>query len=144
MKNENYRSSITVNVSAKEAFDAICQPTKWWSKTIEGDTKNTNGLFTYHPGNTWVKFRIAEIIPGRKIVWHVTDCYLPFQEDKTEWKNTDVAFEIEENGDGTKINFTHIGLIPQAECYQNCIKGWKQYFNGSLLNFLTTGEGQPN
>jgi len=84
------------------------------------------------------------MIPGSKVVWHVTDCYLPFQEDKTEWKNTDVVFEIEENGEATKINFTHIGLVPQAECYQNCVKGWNQYFNGSLLNLLTTGKGQPN
>ena len=45
---------------------------------------------------------------------------------------------------GIFFNFTHIGLVPQAECYQNCVKGWDRYFNGSLLNLLTTGKGQPN
>ena len=43
----------------------------------------------------------------------------------------------------TQINFTHIGLVPEVECYDMCVKGWDQYVKGSLLKFITEGEGQP-
>ena len=142
MKKENYNSSITANITANEAFNGICKVSAWWGN-IEGDTEKLNDVFTYRPGNTWVNFKITEFIPGKKIVWHVTDCFLHFQNDKTEWKNTDVVFEIEKNGNSTQINFTHIGLVPGVECYNGCVKGWDQYVKGSLLKLLTTGKGQP-
>jgi len=144
MKNENYNCTITANITANEAFNGICKVTEWWSKNIDGNTGKLNDVFTYHPNDTWVTFRITEYIPGKKIVWHVTDCYLHFQNDKTEWKNTDVVFDISANGNSTQINFTHIGLVPEAECYAGCVKGWDQYFKGSLLKLLATGKGQPD
>lgn len=144
MKNENYSSSITANITAGEAFKGICKPTEWWSKNIDGKTEKLNDVFTYRPNDTWVNFKITEFIADKKIVWHVTDCFLHFQNNKTEWKNTDVVFEIAENGNSTQINFTHIGLVPEADCYAGCIKGWNQYFKGSLLQLLTTGKGQPS
>ena len=143
MKNENYNCSITANITAKEAFNGICRVTEWWSKNIEGKTEKQNDIFTYRPNDTWVIFTITEFVPDKKIVWHVTDCYLPWLTNKTEWKNTDVVFEIAEDGNLTKINFTHIGLVPEIECYAGCVKGWDQYFKGSLLKLLTTGKGEP-
>ena len=143
MKNENYNCSITANITAKEAFNGICRVNEWWSKNIEGKTEKQNDVFTYRPNDTWVIFTITECVPGKKIVWHVTDCYLPWLTNKTEWKNTDVVFEIEGEGNLTEINFTHIGLVPVIECYAGCVKGWDQYFKGSLLKLLTTGKGEP-
>jgi hypothetical protein len=52
-------------------------------------------------------------------------------------------FEISTVGDQTKINFTHIGLVPEIECYNMCVKGWDQYFKGSLYKLITEGKGQP-
>lgn len=144
MKNENYNCSITAKVSAQEAFEGICKVTEWWSKTIDGSTKEQGAVFTYRPNDTWVTFKITELTPNKKIAWRVTDCFLHFQKDKTEWKNTDVVFEISEKGDSTQIDFTHVGLVPGAECYEGCVKGWNQYLKGSLLKLLTTGKGQPD
>jgi len=144
MENQHYNACITVSQSAHEAFKDICKVTQWWSKTIDGNTEKLNDVFTYRPNDTWVAFKITECVPDKKIVWHVTNCYLHFQNDKTEWKNTDVVFEISENGDSTEINFTHIGLVPEVECYAGCAKGWDQYFKGSLLKLITTGKGQPD
>jgi hypothetical protein len=134
-----FHSSITANVTAKEAFKGICKVNEWWGH-IEGKTEKLNDVFTYRPNDTWVNFKITEC-NDKKIVWHVTDCYLHFQNNKTEWANTDVVFETIENGHSTQINFTHVGLIPEAECYENCVKGWTHYFKGSLLQLLTTGKG---
>ena len=141
---KNYTGSIATNLSPNETFRGICKVTEWWSKKIDGKTEKLNDVFTYHPNDTWVTFKITECIPDQKIIWHVTDCYLPWLDNKTEWKNTDVVFEILENAGATQINFTHIGLVPEIECYQGCVKGWNQYFKDSLLKLLTTGKGQPD
>lgn len=143
MTNKNYHSSITVNITPQQAFNGICKVNDWWGH-IDGKTEKLNDVFTYRPSETWVNFTITEFVPDKKIVWHVTDCYLPWLKDKKEWNNTDVVFEIEQKGDSTQINFTHNGLVPEIECYDACTKGWGKYFNGSLLNLLTTGKGQPS
>ena len=54
-----------------------------------------------------------------------------------------MIFEISINDNKTQISFTHIGLVPEIECYDMCVKGWNQYVKGSLLNLITDGEGQP-
>ncbi len=77
------------------------------------------------------------------MVWKVTDCLLPWLKDKTEWKGTKVIFEISEKGNSTEINFTHIGLVPEAECYGSCIKGGAEYIKGSLAKLLTGNKGLP-
>ncbi len=142
MKNENYHSSVTANISPDEAFKGICKVSEWWGH-IEGKTEKLHDVFTYRPNDTWVTFKITECIPGKKIVWYATDCYLPWLKDKTEWRDTDVVFEIEEKGDATQINFTHVGLVPEVECYNGCVKGWDKYFKDSLLKLLTSEEKQP-
>lgn len=143
MKNKDLQRTISVNVSREEAFKGICKVNEWWSKNIEGNTEKLGDVFTYHSRDTWVTFKITECVAGKKIMWHATDCYLHSFEDKTEWKNTDVVFEIIGTGSSTKINFIHAGLVPEVECYERCVKGWDQYFTASLLKLLTTGKGQP-
>ncbi len=73
----------------------------------------------------------------------VTDCFLPWFADKTEWTNTKMSFDISTHEDTTQVTFTHIGLVPEVECYDMCIKGWDQYIKGSLFKLITEGEGQP-
>ena len=143
MKNKNYICSINAKITPNEALKSISKVTEWWSRNIDGKTEKLNDVFTYYSRDTWVTFKITEVAANEKIVWHVTDCYLHFQNDKTEWKNTDVVFEILENGNSVEINFTHVGLLPEVECYAGCVKGWDQYIKGSLLKLLTTGQGQP-
>ena len=43
----------------------------------------------------------------------------------------------------TQVLFTHVGLVPQVECYDGCTKGWDQYIKGSLFKLLTKGKGEP-
>jgi hypothetical protein len=55
----------------------------WWRKDFEGSAEKLNNPFTVpfgeHNGETsFVDFVISEKIPNRKVVWKVTDCYLPW------------------------------------------------------------------
>ncbi len=133
MKNENDNCSISANITANEAFKNISKVTEWRSKNIDGKTEKLNDVFTYNSRDTWVTFKITDVVDNKKIVLHVTDCYLPQFKDKTEWKNTKVVFEISGNGNTTQINFTHTGLVPEVECYNAWVKGWTQYEQAVFL-----------
>ena len=88
--------------------------------------------------------QIEEFVPGEKVVWHVLDNYFSFTEDRSEWKGTDVVFDISRKGDQTEVRVTHVGLVPEYECYDVCSDGWTTYINGSLKSLIETGKGNPN
>jgi hypothetical protein len=144
MGNNNYTATITVSQPANEAFKNINSVSKWWTENLVGDSENLNGVFTVDFGDkNFVTHQLIEVVPGKKVVWLVTDCHLSWFKDKTEWTNTKMSFEISTENNSTTIHFTHIGLVPEVECYENCVKGWDQYVKGSLLQLINEGKGQP-
>lgn len=72
------------------------------------------------------------------------DNYFSFTEDETEWKNTEIVFDISRTSDKTEVRFTHQGLVPEYECYDACSQGWGTYINSSLRDLIETGKGDPN
>lgn len=94
-------------------------------------------------GETFVDFQISELIPNKKLVWLVTDCNLHWINNKKEWNGTEVVFEISSARDKTKIDFTHIGLVRGAECYEDCEVGWTEHITDSLVKFINEGKGKP-
>jgi hypothetical protein len=144
MKNQDFNCSITANVSAEEAMEAISQVSVWWAKNFTGSAEKLNDEFTVTFGDTFVSFKVTELVPEAKVVWTATDCYLPWLNDKTEWTGTKVIFELSTENGETTIHFTHQGLLPEVECYDMCVKGWTQYIPGSLLALLKEGVGQPS
>lgn len=144
MENKHYNASIVVAKSAAEAFKSINNVTKWWSESLEGDTHNLNGVFTIDWGKgNYVTFKLVELVPEKRVVWLVTDCNLNWLKNTTEWTDTKIVFDISNAGNQTKIDFAHLGLVPEVECYDMCVKGWDQYFKGSLHQLITEGKGQP-
>ena len=145
MKTENYTTSFEVEQSPEEVFDAINNVRAWWSGEIDGHTDNLGEVFTYRYKDVHRSTqKITELVPGKKVVWHVTDAQLNFVQDKTEWNGTDVVFDIRRKGDKTEVRFTHVGLVPAFECFGGCSGAWGFYINGSLRNLITKGKGQPN
>jgi hypothetical protein len=144
MKQQDYKVSITVNTTAQEAFKNVNSVSKWWTDDLEGSSQNLNDEFTVRFADIHVsKQKLVEIIPDKKVVWLVTDSKLNFIEDKHEWTNTKISFEIFSHDNKTQINFTHFGLVPEVECYHSCVKGWDHYIKGSLFKLLTEGKGTP-
>ena len=143
MKKQDYTATILVKATATEAFKSINNVAAWWTENVEGSSEKLNDVLTIHFGETFVTIKIVESVPDKKVVWNVTDCYLPWLVDKQEWTNTRIVFELSAEGDSTSIRFTHIGLEPQVECYDGCVKGWDQYFKGSLAKLINEGKGLP-
>mgnify|MGYP001282617758 CR=1 FL=1 len=145
MNNQNLTFTISVDQTPEEAFAAINNVRGWWSGNIEGRTDKLGEEFTYRYEDVhYSKQKITEFIPGKKVVWHVLDGYLNFTQDKTEWKGTDITFDISKKGDKTEVRFTHVGLVPESECYDACSNAWGSYINGSLRSLITSGKGHPN
>lgn len=146
MKTNDFSTSITVDQSPEEVFDAINNVRGWWSGSpgIEGSTDKLGDEFTYrYEPYHYSKQKVTELVSGKKVVWFVLDCQLNFTEDKSEWKGTRITFEIAKKGDKTEVRFSHMGLVPEIECFDACSNAWGSYINGSLRNLITTGEGNP-
>ncbi len=145
MNDQNFTTAFTADQTPEECFAAINNVRGWWSEEIEGSTDKLNDEFTYHYQDVHrCKMKITELIPGKKVVWHVLDNYFNFTKDKTEWKGTDITFEVSKKGDKTEVRFTHVGLVPEYECFDICSNAWGSYINGSLRSLITIGKGQPN
>ena len=144
MNNQNFTTAFSVDQSPEEAFAAINNVRGWWSEKIEGRTDSLGDEFTYRYKDLHsCKMKLIEVIPDQKVVWLVLDNYFNFTQDKSEWKGTKVIFEISKTNDKTQVRFTHLGLVPEYECFSVCSNAWGSYINGSLRSLIATGKGHP-
>ncbi len=145
MTKQDFTTTILVDQTPDEVFNAINNVRGWWSENIEGKTYKLNAEYLYHYKNIHIcKIKIVEFIPNKKVVWLVQENYFSFTKNETEWKGTKISFEISQKDNQTQLVFTHIGLVPHYECYEVCKEGWTNYIENSLSNLITNGKGQPN
>ncbi len=143
MNTQDFTTTILVDNTAQEVFVAINQPQNWWTGEFIGSTEKINDEFTYrYKDMHYSKQQVAEMIPGKKVVWLVTDSALNFIEDKSEWTGTKIIFEIEEQDGKTQLKFIHEGITPDVECYSSCSPAWTSLIQESLFKYLSTGEKQ--
>jgi uncharacterized protein YndB with AHSA1/START domain len=142
---ESLTWTFQVDESPEHVYAAINDVRGWWSAQITGSTDHAGAEFSYWvPGTHYVKFRVTELVPGRRVSWLALDSWLAFPEDKQEWTGTTVTFDITDVDGRAQVRFTHHGLVPEVECYDVCWVAWGGYITGSLRNLITTGTGQPN
>lgn len=141
---QDYHSTVSTEIPPEEAFKKIANVSAWWTKGTTGSAEKVGDTFKVDWGETWVDFRVVEAVPGRRIVWQVTDCHLPWLKDKSEWNGTKVVWELETANGVTRVTMTHVGLTPAAECFQSCEAGWNFYFGKSLLKLFTDNRGLPD
>ncbi|RPE08389.1 SRPBCC domain-containing protein [Chitinophaga lutea] len=145
MTPQDFTTTILVDQTPRQAFDAINNVRGWWSESIDGSTDRLHSVFNYNYKDVHLtKFEIIELVPGKRVVWLVLDNYFNFTEDKHEWKGTNVIFDISKKNGKTEVCFTHRGLVPQYECYNVCNEAWTHYIQDSLRSLITTGKGEPN
>ncbi|RYJ40984.1 Activator of Hsp90 ATPase 1-like protein [Flavobacterium anhuiense] len=145
MSAQDFTTTIIVNQSPEEVFKAIQNVKGWWSEEIEGKTANQGDEFKYHYEDVHrCKIKLTEVIQNQKIVWLIEENYFSFTKDDTEWTNTKAVFEISKENNKTKLTFTHVGLVPEYECFDVCKAGWSNYIENSLKKLIETGKGQPN
>lgn len=142
MENRDFNCSISANISAAEAMKKINSVPEWWGVSFSGSIEKQNDQFVIKMGgDSFFDFTVEELIPGRKIVWLVTDCNMPWYSDKKEWAHTRLIFDLDEKDGMTELKFTHEGLTPDVECYTDCEPGWTHWIKTSLISYFTTGKG---
>jgi hypothetical protein len=140
----DFTATFTVDQTPEEAFAAINNVRGWWSGEIEGSTDKLDDAWTYPFQDIhYSKQEITELVPGQRVAWHVLEGFLNFTDDKTDWTGTDIAFDISRNGDRTEVRFTHLGLVPEFECFDNCSNAWGFYIKGSLRDLISPGRDSP-
>jgi len=146
MQQQDYSCHFTVPVSADEVLEHIADVQAWWAKNFEGSARVLHDVFTVRfggAGGTFVTFEITEYLPGKKVVWYVTKCHLHWIKDKNEWKGTSVVWEAEPVAGGTRVTMTHLGLVPEAECFEDCQAGWDDHVTNSLQTYIKEQVGMP-
>lgn len=135
MKKENFSYSFKTSKSADEVYELLLHIDQWWSglfeESIEGKSQNINDEFSFNAGGGvhYSKQKLVELIPGKKIVWLVTDSKLSFLKTPNEWDGTKIGFAISSDNNKTEVTFTHDGLVPQIECYDSCTGAWNGYLD---------------
>jgi uncharacterized protein YndB with AHSA1/START domain len=141
----SFTTTISVDQTPEQVFQAITNVRGWWSEDIDGGTEALGDEFTYRNGDVHrCTIRVTELVTGSKVVWLVVDNHFNFTDDETEWTGTQIRFEISPKGDRTEIRFTHLGLVAEYECFDVCSNSWDFYLSTSLRSLIRTGHGLPN
>jgi hypothetical protein len=145
MQNQNFSINFLVEQTPNEVFNAIINVRGWWSEELEGNSENLNDEFIYRHGDLhYSRHKLIEVEQDKKVVWLTTDSKLTFVKQQDEWDGTKMIFEIFKIKDKTKLVVTHLGLVPEFECFDACSEGWTYYLQDSLLPLITTGTGKPD
>lgn len=139
--NKDFCYQFTSSKNAEEIFPILLDVNKWWKgfydEKIDGESKELGDEFTFSAGDGahFSIQKLVEKIPDKKLVWLVTESNLSFLENKKEWENTKISFDLEETENGTNVKFKHNGLTPEIECFENCSSAWTNYL-GNLKILL--------
>jgi hypothetical protein len=144
MKNQDLTITLSFDQSPEEVFAAVMNVRGWWSRALEGESAEAGDEFTYRYEDLhWSTHRVTEAVPGKRVVWHTVNAHLAHAKAPGEWKGTDVRFDIARRGTKTELRFTHVGLVPELDCFESCSRGWGFYVGESLRGLVTTGKGKP-
>ncbi|MBL7772490.1 MAG: SRPBCC domain-containing protein [Chitinophagaceae bacterium] len=133
MHNSHFQFCFVTPKSKQEVFNYLKNPAHWWQglyqEHLEGSSKEVNDSFSFTAGNGIHHSiqKLLELDIDKKISWQVIESNLTFLNDSTEWLGTRICFEIEDEGENTKVIFSHVGLVPALECYDSCSHAWTQY-----------------
>jgi len=145
--NTNYTREIIVSSTPYSAYKALTTGfDKWWT-TGCGPVSKTGDEITFKFGSSYWVMQANNLVPGELVELECTEAHhlhdgLP-SSILNEWKGSILKWEIQKQGNKTKIVFSHDGLLPSLECYEVCAQGWDYYFVNSLKQYLDTGEGSP-
>ena len=143
IKNQDYKTSLTTTFSPSEVFYKISDVSEWWSKLVKGNTKTDNIFVVSFKAGDWFKIKVEEDFINKKILWNVIDAEQTWLENRKEWVDTKIVWEIFPDKNGSQVTMTHLGLVPEFECYEKCSAAWDFLLKQSLYKYLTEGAGLP-
>lgn len=140
MTDTSYHADVTIKAPAESVFAAVSSVeglSGWWTTDTGGSPEPGGELrFIFRDGTavTRVEERTEPSLERWTCLGH---------SGQPEWEQTTVTFQVTEVGpNATRVEFTHNGLRPRLDCYDQCSAGWN-YLMGSLAAYAETGTGRP-
>lgn len=136
MNNKDFTVSFSVNEKPGKVYETLLNVRSWWSGLFgEHIRDEEDGGFTFQAGEGahYSRQKPVEMIPGRNVMWLVTDSKLTFIKEQEEWTSTKIGFELTPDKEGTRVTFTHLGLTPSIECFEECSSAWNRYLQERLI-----------
>lgn len=143
----HYRHTFVAEANPATVYAALTSAeglSGWWSQDCDVQT-HVGGAVQFRFGANHKTMRITQLRPDHGVRWHCTAAYMAAEHltRRDEWVGTEMVFTLTAEADGrTRVEFEHIGLEPNLECFGLCSKGWN-YFMPSLKSFVETGRGTP-
>jgi uncharacterized protein YndB with AHSA1/START domain len=136
----DYHADLTIHAPVHVVFAAVSTVeglSGWWTTDTGGSPEPGGELrFTFRDGVAVM--RVAERVPSARERWTCLG-----HTGQPEWAGTTVTFQLNEvSATVCRLEFTHGGLRPQLDCYEQCSAGWN-YLMGSLASYAETGTGHP-
>lgn len=147
MKKNSYTREIVVSNTPDAAYRAVTSEfDKWWAIS-SGPINAVGDMVTFRFDPTYWMMRATKLVPNESVELECVEAHhihegLPALIRK-EWEGTKLKWNIQQQGDNTKISFVHEGLVPSLNCYEICEMGWDHFFVNSLKKYLDSGNGSP-
>lgn len=116
-------------------FATLCAPeglAAWWTLRSEG-TPGLGQRYRFYFGERydWAGV-IRRFEPDRAVEWEMTEA-------DDDWRGTRVGFQLSPEGDGTRIEFTHLGWPAANAHYRTSCFCWAMYLR-LLKRHIEEGE----
>lgn len=113
----------------------------WWTKETSGSSTigGTIGVRFLSPDGKEIGSMTMEVMaldPNKKVHWR-------FKSGPKEWVETDVIFNLSQEGDYTIVLFGHKNWREAGEFTSHCSMKWAMFML-SLKDLLETGKGKPS
>ena len=145
MDTQGFTISLDFDRTPEEVFAAVLDVRGWWSESVVGETASAGDEWDYAYQDVHdCRIRVTDAVPGEYVEWLVLENRFSFTENPAEWVDTRMVFDIRPAGQGSRLTFTHVGLLADHECYGVCVQGWDFYIGTSLRELVETGVGRPS
>lgn len=113
---------------------------RWWTAASTGRSERGGQVqVRFHaPTGTEIgamTFVLHTLTPDREVRWRLTA-------GPQEWVDTEVTFELSQEGDMTILLFGHRGWREASEFTAHCSMKWATFLL-SLRDWVETGQGRP-
>ncbi|MFZ6746245.1 SRPBCC family protein [Undibacterium sp. JH2W] len=143
----HYQQSLVIGADPATVYAALATPEGlrgWWTQDCDVAVA-LGGSSHFRFGPHHKSMLVERLEPGREVRWLCVEAHIAVDRlvRKDEWLGTHLVFRLTQDGAGrTRLDFEHVGLVPELECYAMCNDGWR-YYLASLQQLLETGKGTP-
>ncbi|KAA3642998.1 MAG: SRPBCC domain-containing protein [Chloroflexi bacterium] len=132
---------VGMSASQEQLFSALTQESEikqWWSEHSSFKTEvGSEASVSFYGGMVEFKLRVAELEPGKKVVWNV-------EGGPPDWENTVITWTLSEGENGqTSVHLAHTGFPSTEGNFAGVNYNWGWYMT-SLMFYLQKGEGMPH